>query len=271
MDIVERTKKWLANPWMLYHRPFKVIENVYFVGTSWVSIFLLDTEKGLVLIDCAMQETLYQMIDSIRALGFDPHKITKLLLTHGHFDHCGAARAIQEMSGCEICIGKDDEYFFTERRDLIAFEDHVPEFRIDRFYDYNQKIDLGNIVLEPVHCPGHTPGTTSFFFSVPHEGKDVKCAIHGGLGALVMAKDYLLKMRLPLELQQIYCESIDRVVDRPVDLVLPSHVGHCIDYDFFARANQDDGSGNSFIDSGAWGRMLRGKKAEILDLISKEN
>ena len=115
--IEDRVNNWLKNPWTLAHRPFKVVDNVYFVGTSWVSAFLLNTQKGLVLIDCAMQETLYLLVDSIRELGFNPRQIKKLLLTHGHFDHCGAARAIKEMSGCEIWLGKDDEYFFTERRD----------------------------------------------------------------------------------------------------------------------------------------------------------
>ena len=116
--IEDRVNNWLKNPWTLAHRPFKVVDNVYFVGTSWVSAFLLNTQKGLVLIDCAMQETLYLLVDSIRELGFNPRQIKKLLLTHGHFDHCGAARAIKEMSGCEIWLGKDDEYFFTERREL---------------------------------------------------------------------------------------------------------------------------------------------------------
>ena len=132
------------------------------MGTNWVSVFLLNTEEGLVLIDCAMQETLYLLIDSIRALGFNPHDIKKLLLTHGHFDHCGAARAIQEMSGCEIWIGEAEEFFFTERRDLIVYEDRY-EFEITNFYDYDAKIDLGDIHIQPVHCPGHTPGTTSLF------------------------------------------------------------------------------------------------------------
>lgn len=266
-DTAGKALTWMANPWMLYHKGFRVMENVYFVGTSWVSVFLLDTAEGLVLIDCAMQENVYQIVDNIRSLGFDPHKIKKLLLTHGHFDHCGAARAIQEMSGCEIWIGQEDAMFFTERRDLIAFEDHVPEFELTGCYDYSKPIDLGNIVLEAVHCPGHTPGVTSFFFSVQHKGRTVNCAIHGGLGSALVSRANLEKNRLPLSLQQDYCESIDKVIDRPVDVVLPSHAGHCVDYDFFKIADNDDGSGDGFIDPGAWKRMLTKKKSELLALI----
>lgn len=263
----DKVNRWLKNPWMLKQDPFRVIENVYYVGTSWVSCFLLDTQEGLVLIDCAMQETLYLVIDSIRQLGFDPHCIKKLLLTHGHFDHCGAARAIQEMSGCEIWIGQGDAFFFTERRDLIAMEDHVPEFKIDHFYDYGSEIDLGDLKLKPVHCPGHTPGTTSFFFDISHKGQSLTCAIHGGLGAVVLSKENLLKSRIPLETRDIYCASIDRVIDARVDVVLPSHVGHCVDHDFFGIARRDDGSGDGFIDPTAWKRMLTQKKAEVLELI----
>ena len=267
LPIVRKSEIWLRNPWLLYHRPFRVIENVYFVGTDWVSSFLLDTSAGLVLIDCAMQETWYLILDNIRALGFDPHDIRKLLLTHGHFDHCGAARAVQEMSGCETWISEHEAFFFTERRDLINFEETVPEFRIDHYYDYENVIDCGNIQIRPVLCPGHTPGTTSLFFDIQHEGRALTCAIHGGLGASVLTKAMLTASRLPLETREIYCRSIDRVVDEKVDIVLPSHAAHPKDYDFYAIADADDGSGNGFIDPDAWRRMLLSKKAEILKLM----
>ncbi|HOI23109.1 hypothetical protein SDC9_05253 [bioreactor metagenome] len=269
-NLAEKTQNWLRNPWLLSHRPFKVIDNVYFIGTNWVSVYLLATKKGLVLIDCAMQETLYQIIDSIRYLGFDPHNIKTLLLTHGHFDHCGAARAIKEMSGCEIWIGKDDEFMFTERRDLIFFEDRVPPFKIDHFFDYQANLDFGNFIIQPIHCPGHTPGTTSFFFDALNTSQVLSCAIYGGLGASLLARSDLLRNKLPISLQNKYCSSIEKVIGRNVDVVLPSHPGHCIDHDFFSIAANDDGTGQEFIDPDAWRRMLSKKKDEMLQLIESK-
>ena len=70
----------------------------------------------------------------------------------------------------------------------------------------------------------------------------------------------------PRNMRQIYCESIDRVIDMPVDIVLPSHAGHGVAYDFYQLAAQNDGSGRCFVDTGAWKRMLAVRKNIVLAL-----
>ena len=257
-------------PWTLAQKPFKVIENVYFVGNTWVSVYLIDTPEGLILIDCAYEENLYLLIDSIRGLGFDPKDIRHLLISHGHFDHCGAARQLQEMSNCEIWINEKDAYFFTERRDLIAFEDRVPEFRIDHYYDSDQSICFGGMTIWPVPCPGHTPGTTSFFFEVEHEGRKLTVAMHGGLGTNTLSKEDLLTNGWPLSFQQGYLDMLRQMKRRSVDVLIPSHAGHAKTYPFFDIAAQDDGTGNGFIRPNAWREMLEIKEQEMLALLERE-
>ena len=257
-------------PWTLAQKPFKVIENVYFVGNTWVSVYLIDTPEGLILIDCAYEENLYLLIDSIRGLGFDPKDIRHLLISHGHFDHCGAARQLQEMSNCEIWINEKDAYFFTERRDLIAFEDRVPEFRIDHYYDSDQSICFGGMTIWPVQCPGHTPGTTSFFFEVEHEGRKLTVAMHGGLGTNTLSKEDLLTNGWPLSFQQGYLDMLRQMKRRSVDVLIPSHAGHAKTYPFFDIAAQDDGTGNGFIRPNAWREMLEIKEQEMLALLERE-
>ena len=257
-------------PWTLAQKPFKVIENVYFVGNTWVSVYLIDTPEGLILIDCAYEENLYLLIDSIRGLGFDPKDIRHLLISHGHFDHCGAARQLQELSNCEIWINEKDAYFFTERRDLIAFEDRVPEFRIDHYYDSDQSICFGGMTIWPVPCPGHTPGTTSFFFEVEHEGRKLTVAMHGGLGTNTLSKEDLLTNGWPLSFQQGYLDMLRQMKRRSVDVLIPSHAGHAKTYPFFDIAAQDDGTGNGFIRPNAWREMLEIKEQEMLALLERE-
>ena len=73
---------------------------------------------------------------------------------------------------------------------------------------------------------------------------------------------------MPLSLQQDYLESIEKVIDRHVDVVLPSHPGHCVGHDFLKIAEEDDGSGEGFVDPYAWRRMLEQKRKEVLDIIA---
>lgn len=264
----QKVANWLAHPWLLARKGFHIIENIYYVGNQWVSCYLIKTQKGLVLIDCAMQETLYQLVDEIHQLGFDPHEIKYLLLSHGHFDHVGAARAVQEMSGCETWLGQEDAFFYTERRDLIGFEKQVPNFKIDHFYDYDDTLDFGDVVIKPVHCPGHTSGTTSFFFDILHEDRKLTCAMHGGLGAASLTRRALADAGRPISVQKIYLESLDKIIDCKVDVVLPSHAKHAKDHDIFQIAAEDSGDGSGFIDSGAWKRMISGKQQEMRQIMS---
>ncbi len=267
----EKTLKFLNEPWLLAQKPFHIAGGVYHVGTIWVSCYLLDTPDGLALFDCTMQETFYQVIDNIYQLGFDPHNIKKLFLTHAHLDHCGAARALKELSGCEIWLGTDDAFFLTERRDLIGLPEHVPEFEVDRYYDYTSPIDFGGVSIRPIHAPGHTPGMTSLMFDVMRNGIAVTCAVDGGFGTNGMSKQELLAAGLPLQQQQDFIDSLTRLRDMKVDVVLPSHAAHAIGHPIFDIAAHDDGSGTGFVDAAVWPRMLDAKLAMLRDIQKMED
>lgn len=263
-------QKRFHEPWTLAQKPFRVIENVYFVGNTWVSVYLIDTPEGLILIDCAYEENLYLLIHSIHSLGFDPRNIRHLLISHGHFDHCGAVRFLQELSGCQVWVSEKDAYFFTERRDLIAFEDTVPEFRIDHYFDYEKPFTFGGMTIWPVLCAGHTPGTTSFFFDVTHNGRRLTVGMHGGLGTNTLSKEELTANGWPLSFQQGYLDMLREMKERPVDVLIPSHAGHAKKYPFFAIAAEDDGTGDGFIQPNAWREMLESKEREMLELLARE-
>ena len=266
----EQIAHWMKNPQELYLKPFHVIENVYYVGNYWVSSYLLDTKEGLILINATMSQTANLLIDSIKSLGFDPGKIRRLLITHAHYDHCGGAKAVHDLSGCEIWLGKHDEFYLTESRYMMMFEDTVPEFKVTNFYDYSSVIDCGDIQIKPLHCPGHTPGTTSFFFDVKHKGKVLTCAHHGGIGASFLARDVMARSGIPISMRDTYLMSIENVRDIHVDVVLPSYPARFSGYDFFGASESDDGSGDGFIDSEAWGRTLDAKRDELLAMMLKE-
>lgn len=73
--LVEKVNNYISHPWILYHEPFQITDQIYFVGNRYVSTYLIDTGEGLVVIDPALVETTYLVFDSIRKLGFDPEDI----------------------------------------------------------------------------------------------------------------------------------------------------------------------------------------------------
>lgn len=253
--LMKKLHGFYAEPWKLYHEPFHVAGPIYFVGNTYVSTFLLDTGEGLILIDPAFKETQYLLFDSIRALGFDPHDIRHIFLSHGHVDHVGGTRYLQEYSGAQVWLGEPDAFFFTERPDLIIDADHVPPFTINNYYDYHKEFQMGKVKIRFIATPGHTPGVTTFVIPAEVGGKTVLTAMHGGLGLNGLTRPELDDNRLPYTLQSDFVKGLQELQKLPVDIVLPSH-NH--NYDMLGRYKQFGGKEEGFINPGGWQKMLQG-------------
>lgn len=93
-------------------------------------------------------------------------RLTKLLLTHGHLDHVGAAVELAQKLAIPIEGPQRDDAFWLDmlpqQCEMFGFPP-TPSFRPDRWLEQGDRIALGNLALEVIHCPGHTPGHVVFF------------------------------------------------------------------------------------------------------------
>lgn len=267
--VMARYHRFSDCPWEVEMEPYQVVPNVYYVGNRYVGSYLLNTEKGLVLIDVAMQSMVYLLFESIRKVGFDPADIKTVLISHGHGDHCGAARRVQEYSGCDILFPEGDAFFLTERRDLILDEQNVPEFKVTGYYDYDSELNFGNIRIKPVHTPGHTPGCTSFFLHVDCGNETLLLAMHGGLGLNGLSLAELEDAGLPADLQQEYLNSLKAILNEPVDIVIPSHASH-YPGDYFSIAAKNDGTGVALRVPGMWQTLISDRIRQASELIARD-
>jgi len=106
---------------------------------------------------------LYRIENEIARQKVQPERV---LLTHGHIDHCGGAQALAKRYGVPIEGPQEDDRFLLDmlpeeslRSDFLPTAAFVPE----RWLRDGDTVSFGNERLEVLHCPGHTPGHVVFF------------------------------------------------------------------------------------------------------------
>lgn len=203
--------------------PFQFAPHSYYVGTAYVGAFLFNTDKGLVLLDQGFAETVYLLFESIRELGFSPKDVKYLLVSHGHFDHCGGTRLVQEYTKAKVYISREDADMMEKHPEWVSLGNpNMIPFKPDCFYSDDSILDFGNVKIETMLTPGHTPGTTSFF--IKDDG--FVLAMHGGLGFNTLTDKYMdNNPEWPRDIREKYLDSLYRMKDRKVDIPFPSHPG----------------------------------------------
>lgn len=260
-DICER-------PWEYAVEPFQIANGLYYVGNSWVSVYLIDSGDGLILIDTAMPQTAYLILEGIRKLGFDPKEVKLILLSHAHYDHCGSAKMLAEYTGAKIYMGKEDLFFLNERPDLVhSVQNWFVPFEVDACYEEGKVIELGSVKIEAKHCPGHTPGTYSFFFDIQEEGKNYRCGMHGGIGVNTLVDAYFEETGLPVKLRDDFEENLFRMRREHVDIPLGSHTNHC---DMLGKAARIGMGTNPFIDPEGFKNLIDARYEDFLHYCHRE-
>src|SRR5262245_17521550 len=80
--------------------PFKIFDNVWYVGPGYVSCYLITTSAGNILIDASEEPAMVQHVaDSIQKAGFNLRDIKHIIISHGHIDHWGGIDRMREQPG----------------------------------------------------------------------------------------------------------------------------------------------------------------------------
>lgn len=161
--------------------PGQAFDNLYFVGATWVSAWVLRTSDGLILIDALNNAREAQSLieGGMRKLGLDPGNIKYVVVTHGHGDHYGGAQMLADKYGAKV-IASAIDWGMMETR--LEFESAVwdrPPKRGIAVVD-GQTFTLGDTTMTFYVTPGHTLGTLSPVFDVRSNGQPHKAMIWGG-------------------------------------------------------------------------------------------
>ena len=161
-----------------YASPYKVFDNLYWLGTRQHSSWALRTSEGLIIIDTNFAwATEPEIINGLTTLGLNPRDIKYVIISHAHGDHDQGAAELQRRYGAKVVMGAAD-WDATLKRPATA-AGGVPTRDISVGPE-GAKVTLGDTTVTIVATPGHSPGTLSYVFPVKDEGRTVMVAYSGG-------------------------------------------------------------------------------------------
>ncbi|MGV3606729.1 MAG: subclass B3 metallo-beta-lactamase [Planctomycetaceae bacterium] len=165
--------------------PAKVVGPIYFVGTKGLSVYLITSAEGHILINSGMPGSGPLIEASIRKLGFKPEDIKLILTGHAHCDHVGGHAYLQKLSKAKVAIidreraliesgGKTDFHYANCKE--FAFD----AVKVDQVFKDGEEIKLGNITITPILTCGHTQGSTTFLTQVKDGDKSYSVVFPNG-------------------------------------------------------------------------------------------
>jgi metallo-beta-lactamase class B len=158
--------------------PFKVFDNLYWLGTRQHSSWALQTSAGLIIIDTNFAwATEPEIIEGLTKLGLNPRDIKYVVISHAHGDHVQGAAELQKRFGAKVVMGVAD-WESTLQRPVTA-AGGVPARDI-AVGSEGFTLSLGDTAIDIVATPGHSPGTLSYVFPVKDQGRTVMVAYSGG-------------------------------------------------------------------------------------------
>ena len=153
--------------------PFRVIDNVYYVGSAGLTAWLITTPKGHILLDVGLPQNAAMVERNIRRLGFRLRDVKIILNSHAHFDHSGGIAALKRSTGARLFASAGDREAL-ERGVYIGSEDHTefnfPPVHVDSLIADTGTVTLGGVTLTANITPGHTAGCTSWTLPVMSDG-----------------------------------------------------------------------------------------------------
>jgi len=152
--------------------PVKVFDNAYYVGMTEYAMWAITTTDGIIIVDAVWDYSIQDAVENMRKVGLDPKNIKYVIVSHGHLDHAGGAKYLQDTFGAKLIMSAADYDMMDKdnptwkpKRDMVATD--------------GMKLTLGDTTLTLYLTPGHTLGTISTLIPL-RDGKQMHTAAAWG-------------------------------------------------------------------------------------------
>jgi metallo-beta-lactamase class B len=249
--------------WTKPTRPYRVVGNIYYVGTAGISSWLIVSSEGHVLLDSGPNAEVGKQIErNIAALGFKLTDVKILANTHAHYDHAGGfAQLKADIPTAKLWISRGDAPAIEQGHHIGDNENGptpMPSVKVDKTFGDGAKIKLGETTLVAHLTPGHTIGCTSWTTAVVEKGRPLNVTFPCSLS---VAGNVLVGNKTHRDIVADYRQSFVKLRAIPTDVMLPAHEEQG---DLLAkRQKQLRGDPNAFVDPTELARFVDASEADF--------
>jgi metallo-beta-lactamase class B len=242
--------------------PFHIIGNLYYVGASDITSFLITSPKGHILLDSGFVETVPQIRNNIRKLGFKVEDVKFVLNSHAHYDHAAGLSELKRVTGAKLVASKEDGALMERGgKGDPQFGDTFPYTPIkpDRIISDGDTVSVGDAVMTAVLTPGHTKGCTTWTMQAEEKGRRYNVVFI----CSTSAPDYKLvnNPQYP-NVAQDYRSTFMRLKALPCDVMLGAH-GRFFGLSDKRAALKQNPASNPFVNSQDYRDYLARSEAEF--------
>ena len=251
--------------WNQPFKPLRIIGNVYYVGASGVSSYLITSTEGHILIDTGFEQTVPIIRENVKKLGFRIEDIKFILASHAHVDHTGGHALAKELTGARIVMSEADAALLASGG-KDDFMDEVMVYRparADRIVRDAEQVKLGNIALTAHLTPGHTRGCTTWTMVVEDGGQRYNVVFFGSTS--VLAK--LVNNSKYPEIARDYAATFRKLKALPCDVFLAPHASF---FGLEEKAREIGTGKNPFVDANAFQKYVATAEQNFLKQLEKE-
>ena len=259
-----------SRSWNQPVEPYRIAGNVYYVGASDITSFLIATPAGHILLDGGFVETAPIIEANIRKLGFKLADVKILLSSHAHFDHAAGLAELKRATGAKFAASEKEAPLLARggKGDFLFGDEHTfPPIQADRILRDGDTVVLGGTTLTAHLAPGHTMGNTAWTMKAKEGDKTYDVVFAPSLSILDGAS--LTKNVTYPEIGEDYGKTFRLLKSLPCDVFLGSHASF---YDGLGKADRlrKGAKENPFIDPQGYRDYLARMEKKYQEQLQKE-
>lgn len=242
-------------------KPFpahRIADNLYYVGSADLAVYLITTPQGHLLINSGFPETVPLIEASVTALGFNITDVKIILASHAHADHVAGHARLQQRTGAEVFVMRGDHAVIAAggQGQYLYVDTRWPPCPVDRVLADGDDITLGGITVTAHLTPGHTRGCTTWACQTTDAGKDYNVVIIGSPN--VNPGYQLVENNTYPQIANDFAHTFTVLKKLPCDIFLGAHGAY---YGMDEKYRQRDArEGNPFFDPDGYATYVASKE-----------